>query len=86
MRSLDQVRADFDDVDDALLVLVQRRLELAREAGAIKRAAGIAVHDPAREQAGLQKRQAWCAAAGVDVDVVDRMFALLIEASRAAQR
>jgi chorismate mutase len=86
VRSLQEVRADFDDVDDALIALVQRRLALATEAGAIKRAAAIPVHDPAREAMSAEKRRARCAAAGVDVDVVDRLFAVLIEASRAAQR
>ena len=86
MRTLAEVRADFDDTDGLLLALVQRRLVLAREAGVIKRAVGLPVQDPEREAAGREHRRAWCGAAGVDVDVVDRLFAVLIEASRAAQR
>ncbi len=85
MRSLAQVRADFDDVDAALLALVQRRQLLAREAGLIKRSLGLAVKDPEREQARQRERTSWCAAAGVEVDVVEAIFAVLMDASRKAQ-
>lgn len=85
MRSLVEVRADFDDVDDALLRLVQRRLLLAREAGAIKRSLGLPVTDLNRETDGRTHRTSWCEAAEVNVDVVERLFAVLLDASRAAQ-
>lgn len=65
MRVLNEIRRDIDDVDDALKTLFLRRLGLAREAGAAKRARGAAIGDPAREEqvlaraaAGLTEKEA----------------------------
>ena len=86
MRSLDDVRADFDAVDTVVVAMVARRQQLAKEAGDIKKAAGAAVVDPARESRNVTKRAALCAQHDVDVDVVEAVFAVLVAASRDTQR
>ncbi len=48
-RELERLREDIDAVDERIVSLVARRLELASEIGLTKRRNGIAVRDPARE-------------------------------------
>lgn len=45
------IRSELEAVDRALLELVERRMELSREVGAIKRENGLPIYDPARERA-----------------------------------
>ncbi len=57
-RELERLRAVVDSVDDQLLVLLQRRAQLALEIGAAKRAHGLApeaFHSPVRERAVVQR-------------------------------
>lgn len=86
MRSLDDVRADFDDVDDALIALIARRQRLAAEAGLIKRSAARPVFDAEREARGRTRREQACEAHGIAPEVVEAVFAVLVAASRDTQR
>ncbi|MCC6020000.1 MAG: type I 3-dehydroquinate dehydratase [Thermoproteaceae archaeon] len=52
---LDAMREAIDWVDSALVHLLQRRLEICREIGKLKRAAGIPLHDDAREGSVLER-------------------------------
>lgn len=82
--ALATVRVRFDAVDDELVRLIAQRLRLAREAGALKAAAGKPVVDVAREAAAAARR-----AALVERDderaLVDAVFAVLVAGSRRAQ-
>jgi chorismate mutase len=86
VRSLDDVRAEFDEVDDALVALIARRQRLATEAGLVKRSAARPVFDAEREARGRARREQACAALAVAPVVVEAVFAVLIAASREAQR
>jgi 3-dehydroquinate dehydratase-1 len=52
---LDAMREAIDWVDYALVYLLQRRLEICREIGRLKKAAGIPLHDDARESSVLER-------------------------------
>ena len=49
MKSLDEARAEIDEIDRELVPLIVRRLEAVCDVAEIKRATGKAVHDPKRE-------------------------------------
>ncbi|MCC6648609.1 MAG: prephenate dehydratase [Polyangiaceae bacterium] len=53
--ALARLRAEIDDVDDALLALLARRAEIVRGIAAAKRAAGAPSLDPTREQRVLER-------------------------------
>ena len=55
MDSLEALRSELDGLDTQLGALFERRLGLAKEIAAVKRAQGLPVYDPAREQAVLQR-------------------------------
>ena len=65
---------------------VVHNLQLAKEAGEIKKAAGAVVVDPVREARNVAKRAELCRLHNVDVDVVEAVFAVLVAASRDTQR
>ena len=83
--ALARLRAQIEQIDQLIVQLVARRVELARDTGAIKRAAGLRTVDPDREQAVLQRVGELAGAEGVSDADVRRLFALVIDMARAAQ-
>ena len=55
MKDLAEVRQEIDSIDDELLKLFRRRLAIAADVAAAKKATGMAVCDPARERAILTR-------------------------------
>lgn len=53
MNELEAARAEIDDIDDRIVSLFCRRMELARTVAAAKKTTGKAVFDPARERTKL---------------------------------
>ncbi len=83
---LETLRAEIERVDDALVSLLASRRTLVQRVGAVKRARGLAVVDPARE-AGVVRRAAERArAAGLPEDAVRELFRRLIAMAREQQQ
>lgn len=55
MNDLDKVRGEIDDIDSELLRLLNRRMEVAVEAGLIKVSMGLPLFHPEREQIVFQR-------------------------------
>jgi chorismate mutase len=83
--ALARLRSQIEQIDQLIVRLVARRVQLARDTGVIKRAAGLPAVDPDREQAVLQRVGALARAEGVSDADVRRLFALVIDMARAAQ-
>ncbi|MFV0416309.1 MAG: chorismate mutase [Chthoniobacterales bacterium] len=58
MPDIKQIRSQIDSVDDQLLVLLNRRLELARAIGEIKNREGLPIYAPEREEQLLRSLSA----------------------------
>ncbi len=81
---LHSLRAEIDEIDQALIDLIARRLALARRTAPIKSARGLGFRDPRRE-AGLVRRAAKLARTrGIDPEPVRAIFWNLIELSHRA--
>ena len=79
-----RLRLDIDALDREILALLGRRGRLVLELATAKRAAGLPVHDAARETRLLEALRSvdpgpWSAAA------LERIFAAIIQASRELQ-
>tara|TARA_B100000886_G_C20384730_1_gene475522 strand:- start:311 stop:571 length:261 start_codon:yes stop_codon:yes gene_type:complete len=48
-KQLEKIRDDLDKIDDEIMVLITKRLTLAKKIGKLKKAAGKNVFDPKRE-------------------------------------
>jgi 3-deoxy-7-phosphoheptulonate synthase len=82
--SLDACRASIDEADDQLLALLERRMELAKRVGELKRESGILTLQPDRERA-LLERLAAAAGPAVGHDGVQSVWRVILEISRQTQ-
>lgn len=57
MRNLEATRNEIDQVDDALVKLLKRRLELSLEVKEIKKTDSTGIFDPQREEKIIQRLQ-----------------------------
>ena len=55
LKTLEEYRADLDELDAELVDLLEKRMGISRDIGAAKRAAGIPIYQPEREQLILKK-------------------------------
>ena len=84
MSQLDEYRAQIDAIDGGLTQLFLRRMEVTARVGEYKRAAGVPVLDPEREQRVIAARAAQAPAA--DRAAVASLFESIMTLSRRQQR
>ena len=78
---LSEWRARIDEVDEELVDLINRRLQYAVEIGRIKRAEGLEIRDPQREQDLLRRLRDYNQGPLGDSALVD-VFTRIIAAAR----
>jgi len=83
--SLDELRHQLASVDDQLIALVARRLELASSIGARKRSQGTATRDYGQERVVIERARASATAHGVSPDVAEQLLLTLIRTSLTVQ-
>lgn len=82
---LERLRSEIEQVDEELVRLIARRIEIARSIGATKRAAGLPTLDPAREARLLRRIGALAREAGLEPEELRAVFWQLISMTRRAQ-
>lgn len=75
--ALEEVRAQLEALDQELVELLARRVQLARRAAELKAQAGQDVPDPAHEERLLASRRAWARARGLEGEGMDAVFRAL---------
>ncbi|MGB7449474.1 MAG: bifunctional chorismate mutase/prephenate dehydrogenase [Ornithinimicrobium sp.] len=65
------LRAQIDDVDQAVLDLLSRRLELVGQVGEVKGRHGLPIYAPERERVMIEARRAQAEARGVPGDLIE---------------
>jgi chorismate mutase/prephenate dehydrogenase len=85
MKDLQALREKLSSLDVELLEMVARRQEIVAEIGRVKSSAGRGTRDYAREKDVLNLARQTARRVGVDEDIGEEMFRLLIRASLAAQ-
>ncbi|MCW8945419.1 MAG: prephenate dehydrogenase/arogenate dehydrogenase family protein [Sedimenticola sp.] len=85
MKDLQALREKLSSLDVELLEMVARRQEIVAEIGRVKSSAGRGTRDYAREKDVLNLARETARRVGVDEDIGEEMFRLLIRASLAAQ-
>lgn len=82
---LSGLRGQIDAVDHDILHLLSRRHALVAEVAACKRQNGIPIRDSAREREIIQDRRARSEPLGLQPDIVESVYRLLLWASRDRQ-
>jgi len=83
--SLEDLRRELAAVDQQLIELIGRRLELASAIGAHKRQAGISTRDYRQERDVIERARGVADRAGVSPDLAERLMLLLIRSSLTVQ-
>ncbi len=78
---LDELRRGIDAVDQQILKLLHERVRLVMAVGEYKRERGIAVYDPARERA-LLDRLCKAAEPPLDAETIRRIFERMVDEMR----
>lgn len=82
---LGALREEIEAVDEALILALARRMELAREIRVVKQRAGQPVLDPAREAAVVGRASARARAAGLPEDEVRALYWKIMALARRVQ-
>jgi len=83
--TIDDLREEIDRLDDQLLVIFNRRAELALKIGELKKAQKLAVYDPVREKRIFQRMQE-NNPGPLDNLAIRRLFERVIDESRSLER
>jgi isochorismate pyruvate lyase len=75
--SLDEVRAEIDRIDRAIVLRIRERAGYVHAAARFK-ASEAAVAAPERQAAMLRERRAWAEEADLDPKVIERLFRELV--------
>jgi chorismate mutase len=82
---LDSRRVEIQRIDDEIIGLLARRLELGKRIGELKRLAGLPILDPTREAAVIRRVTDTARAAGLPPEPIREIFWQIVGMSRAAQ-
>lgn len=83
--ALEECRGELDELDEQLIRLIKRRLELGLRAASIKREAGLPILDPDREAKVVAQAMEWAREAGLSEDEVADILKRLVSLSGRAQ-
>ena len=86
MRTLDDLRNDIDRVDEVLVRLLNERARVACEIGRLKKAQGIEVYQPLREQQVLEHVRNVAVEGPLGPDAIARLFERIIDEARRLER
>ena len=86
MRTLDELRADIDRVDEVLVRLLNERARVACEIGRIKKEQGIEVYQPEREKEVLAHVRSVASEGPLGADAIARLFERIIDEARGLER
>ena len=82
---LNWLRAEIDEIDDALWDTIASRMDVSQRIGAWKKAHGVAPLQPERYQQILAQRQLWAQKSGMDAAFIEKVFNLIHEQSLKVQ-
>ena len=82
---LSRIREEIEGIDNEIIALLARRLQLGKQTGEIKRAAGLPILDPTREAAVIRRVTAAAREAGVPAEPLREIFWQIVGMSRRAQ-
>lgn len=71
---LSSYRMQIDEIDDALMALIAKRMEVSREIGEVKRERGVAVFQAARYNEVMQRCEEYCRLARIDAEAMKDIF------------
>lgn len=85
MQEIQQLRKSIDEVDEQILLLLSKRVEICRSIGAVKRKYGLPVKDLPRENDVYARVRKKAAELGLDAAWVERIYQQIVNMCSAIQ-
>ncbi|MCH9613717.1 MAG: hypothetical protein SP1CHLAM54_07260 [Chlamydiia bacterium] len=82
MKELEKLRSDIDHVNEALIELLGKRLDLTMEIAKAKEALDLPIYDPERERAQDERLGALAIKQKLDPRIVQHLFNLFVNYTR----
>jgi chorismate mutase-like protein len=79
VKSLESLRKEIDQIDQQILELIAKRLEIVNEIGRIKKQTDKQVRNPQREQELLDKLTKKAEKFGISREIVERIWKIFFE-------
>ncbi|MBI4250229.1 chorismate mutase [Candidatus Uhrbacteria bacterium] len=86
MKSLQGYRSQIEKIDASLLGLLQKRMEVSRAIGKLKKQEGAMIQDRKREQEIMKDVISYANMRGLTVDFVQSLWRRILQESRRVQR
>ncbi len=77
-----ELRDSIDNIDAAIVYLLAERFRITHRVGTLKRNYGVSPADPEREAAQRERLRSIADSAGLDREVVDLLFPVIMEEVR----
>ena len=84
MKDISSLRGKIDEIDEEILNLLKKRVELAGTIGALKREKGLPIRDEAREEEVYARLSERAKALGIAVSDLKSIYSCLLYTSDAA--
>jgi chorismate mutase-like protein len=84
--NLNTLREEIDALDRELIKLLAERGEISGAIGRHKRERRLSIWDPTRERQMMKERARWARDHGVDEELVEGLFGLIVKTSREMQK
>ena len=84
-RDIEDLRKKIDAVDEQMVSLLEKRQDRVSQIVSLKRAHGIPVYHPAREENLISSRRDQARKAGLDPDFIEDLYRLILRQSRVKQ-
>ncbi|MGB9841483.1 MAG: chorismate mutase, partial [Candidatus Bathyarchaeales archaeon] len=78
MEEIQQLRKTIDEVDEQILMLLSKRMEICRSIGAVKRKYGLPIKDLPRENDVYSRVRKKAEELGVDAAWVERIYQQIV--------
>lgn len=85
-KSLEEVRAEVERIDEQIIELIAMRTELAEDILVAKREAKVGIDDPDQMKKVLNRARSRAMEKNIDVEAVERIFEILLEMNVERQR
>ncbi|MCW4008841.1 MAG: chorismate mutase [Candidatus Bathyarchaeota archaeon] len=85
MEEIQQLRKSIDELDEQILLLLSKRVEICRSIGAVKRKHGLPIKDLPRENDVYARVRKKAEELGVDAAWVERIYQQIVNMCSAIQ-
>lgn len=85
MNNIEECREELDRIDNEILRLLAKRIEMSKKIGQIKRVANLPIHQPDRENALLENIRNQAQELGLPEEYVLELYKQILDQSRSTQ-